>query len=118
MSRALGAASEQKRFVFVNYDKNDRDPSTKLSLINTHCSLIANHRRNIRPGKRATTHGEDSRIKGARKPNRLLHEVLDDTSSIASPYQSSNIGKLRVECIESYPPKHTPRLSRALEFCQ
>jgi hypothetical protein len=33
-------------------------------------------------------------------------------------YKDSNIGKLRVECIESYPAKETPRLSRALEFCQ
>jgi hypothetical protein len=52
-------------------------------------------------------------------PKPLARALKRGTSGTVWPlYRESDIGKLRVECIESYPARETPRLSRALEFCQ
>jgi hypothetical protein len=47
-----------------------------------------------------------------------LHSILNGTCSTGWPlYKDSSIGRLRIECIESYPAKESPRLSRALDYC-
>ena len=47
-----------------------------------------------------------------------LHPILNGACSTGWPlYKDSSIGRLRIECIESYPAKESPRLSRALDYC-
>jgi hypothetical protein len=38
----------RRRSVFINYNKGDRDPATKLSVINKHASVISHRKRHIK----------------------------------------------------------------------
>lgn len=46
---AMHRGKHLPELVFINFNKDDRNPTTKLSVINTHCSLVSREQRRSTP---------------------------------------------------------------------